>query len=632
MCGLFASVGLPVTPERIDTVAHRGPDGRGWREYVSPAGPVALGHRRLAIIDTSDAGLQPMADASGRYHLVFNGEIYNYIELREELRARGEVFVSESDSEVLLRCYMLWGADCLPRLRGMFAFLVWDDREKVLFAARDRYGIKPLYYAAQPGGIAFASEIKQLLDLPGGTRRINLARAHDFLAGGISDHTAETMFLSINQLRGGEACTITAREAKPGALSIKRWHRVTLPELGAIDEAAAAERFRDLLSDSVRLHLRADVPLGSCLSGGLDSSSIVCLMAAMLPEGAPGQHTVSACYADKAVDEKPFMDAVVAKTSVQAHFIFPRAEDLFSRASDITWHQDEPFGSTSIFAQWCVFEAARGAGLKVMLDGQGADEILAGYHSFFPVYLAELARSARLLTLAQTFVARRRMHGQGYAGQALRLAFSLAPDGIKALVRRTHRGEAQHGWLSSGALADLDRQPTALETAAASLGLAPPRDIASLCLVMAHASNMPMLLHWEDRNSMAHGIEARVPFLDPPLADFALALGNRHKLVGADTKRVLRRAMGDLLPREVSERRDKLGFATPEASWMRGPLRGLVEDGVERTLRVLPDLLDPAGTRRFASDMLDGRAPADFTLWRIVSLGLWAERFGVTLA
>lgn len=632
MCGLFASIGLPVTPDRIDTVAHRGPDGRGWQEYASPIGPVALGHRRLAIIDVSDAGLQPMSDASGRYHLVFNGEIYNYIELRDELRARGEVFVSESDSEVLLRCFMLWGADCLPRLRGMFAFLIWDDWEKVLFAARDRYGIKPLYYTALPGGVAFASEIKQLLDLPGGARRVNLARAHDFLAGGISDHTAETMFLGINQLRGGETCTVAARQAGPGALSIRRWHKVALPELGAIDEAAAAERFRDLLSDSVRLHLRADVPLGSCLSGGLDSSSIVCLMAAMLPPGAPGQHTVSACYADKAVDEKPFMDAVVAKTGVQAHFIFPKAEDLFARASDITWHQDEPFGSTSIFAQWCVFEAARAAGLKVMLDGQGADEILAGYHSFFPVYLAELARSARLHTLAQTFIARRQMHGQGYASQALRLAFSLAPDGIKALVRRTHRGQRQHGWLSSEVMAELDKQPTALETAAASLGLAPPRDIASLCLVMAHASNMPMLLHWEDRNSMAHGIEARVPFLDPPLADFALGLGNRHKLVGADTKRVLRRAMKDLLPREVSERRDKLGFATPESSWMRGPLRGPVEDGVERTLRVLPGMLDAGGTRRLASDMLEGRAPADFQLWRIVSLGLWAERFRVTLA
>lgn len=631
MCGIFGSIGLPVGPERIDIVAHRGPDGRGWQDYASPAGPVALGHRRLAIIDVSDAGLQPMADASGRYHLVFNGEIYNYIELRETLRAQGEVFVSESDSEVLLRCYMLWGPECLARLRGMFAFLIWDDRDKTLFAARDRYGIKPLYLTSLPSGVAFASEIKQLLDLPGGTRRVNLARAHDFLTNGISDHTSETFFTGIVQLRGGEYAVVATSGGRAPAPAIRRWHDIALPPVTAIDERAAAERFRDLLADSVRLHLRADVPVGSCLSGGLDSSSIVCLMAGMLPPNSPGLHTVSACYADKSVDEKPFMDAVVARTGAQAHFVFPQADEVFQRASDITWHQDEPFGSTSIFAQWCVFEAARAAGVKVMLDGQGADEILAGYHSFFPVYLAELARSFRLITLARTLQARRRLHGQAYGGQLARLAFSLAPDRARALIRNVHRGRVQHGWLSSEVMADVARQPTAMEAAATSLGLAPPRDIAALCLTMAHASNMPMLLHWEDRNSMAHGVEARVPFLDPPLVEFSLGLGNQHKLVGADTKRVLRRAMADLLPREVSERRDKLGFATPEAAWFRGPLRGLVSDGVERTLRVLPGLLDPAGTRRFASDMLEGRTPLDFTLWRIVSIGLWAERFEVSL-
>jgi asparagine synthase (glutamine-hydrolysing) len=179
MCGIFGSIGFEPDPQRIDIVAHRGPDGRGWEVFASPKGPVALGHRRLAIIDVSDAGLQPMGDASGRYRLVFNGEIYNYIELREEMRAKGEVFVSESDSEVLLRAYMLWGEDMLPRLRGMFAFLIWDDRDKKLFAARDRYGIKPLYIVTNPRGVAFGSEIKQLLGLPGVSGRMNVARVHD---------------------------------------------------------------------------------------------------------------------------------------------------------------------------------------------------------------------------------------------------------------------------------------------------------------------------------------------------------------------------------------------------------------------------------------------------------------------
>ncbi|MCR4523805.1 asparagine synthase (glutamine-hydrolyzing) [Bosea sp. 47.2.35] len=631
MCGLFGSIGFAPDMARIDLVSHRGPDGRGWREFASPGGPVALGHRRLAIIDVSDAGLQPMSERSGRYHLVFNGEIYNYIELRDEMRASGEIFETESDSEVLLRAYMLWGEGALKRLRGMFAFLIWDDRDKTLFAARDRYGIKPLYIAASGQGVAFASEIKQLLDLAGGTRRLNLARAYDFLADGMSDHTAETLFEGILQIRGGEYAIVAAHAAALGQPIVRRWHEVAMPPVVTMSEKDAAERFRELLRDSVRLHLRADVPVGSCLSGGLDSSSIVCLMARMLPADGLGLHTVSACYADKSVDEKPFMDAVIEATGAQAHFVFPRAEDVFQRVADITWHQDEPFGSSSIFAQWCVFETAKAACIKVMLDGQGADEILAGYHGLFPTYLAELARSMRLMQLARTMAERRSMHGQGVGRQAAGLIYSLAPDGMKRLVRGARHDHLQHGWLSTDTLASLEHRPSALETAAASLGLKAPGDIASICLVMAHSSNLPMLLHWEDRNSMAHGIEARVPFLDHPLVDFALGLGSQHKLVGADTKRVLRRAMADVLPPAVSARRDKLGFATPEAAWFRGPLRQLVEDGVERTLRTLPGLLDPAGTRRFASKMLSGAAPLDFSLWRIISLGIWAERFKVSL-
>lgn len=279
MCGLFGAVGLAVTPERIDIVAHRGPDGRGWQEYASPAGPVALGHRQLAIIDVSDAGLQPMASPCGRWQLVFNGEIYNYVELREELRARGEVFATESDSEVLLRACMRWGEDCLPRLRGMFAFLLWDDRDKTLFAARDRFGIKPLYVAQSPQGIAFGSEIKQLLGLPGVSGRMNLARVHDFLANGITDHTAETLFAGVTQLRGGECLTVQAGATLQ--MRLRRWYPVPLAEL-RMTEAEAADRFRALLEDAVRLHLRADVPVGSCLSGGLDSSAIVSLMAPLL--------------------------------------------------------------------------------------------------------------------------------------------------------------------------------------------------------------------------------------------------------------------------------------------------------------------------------------------------------------
>jgi asparagine synthase (glutamine-hydrolysing) len=630
MCGIFASIGFDPDPKRLDIVAHRGPDGRGWNVFDSPVGPVALGQRRLAIIDVSDGGKQPMSDAAGRFHLINNGEIYNYLELRAELEARGEVFTTSSDTEVLLRAFMIWGEAALERLRGMFAFVLWDAQDKVLFAARDRFGIKPLYVVATPRGVAFASEIKQLLGLEGAERRMNLARVHDFLAAGMSDHTDETMFRGVMQLRGGECLKIEAGRGRLDPV-ISRWYRIPDYSGASLDENQAGARFKELLLDAVRLHLRSDVAVGSCLSGGLDSSSIVCLVADLLDSrhGGPKLNTVSACYSEKAVDEKPFMDLVVGQATVTPHFVFPRAENVFQLASDIVWHQDEPFGSTSIFAQWCVFEEARRVGVKVMLDGQGADEQLAGYHPGYAYHLARLLMHGRLMAFAQTLRERSVVHGAPMLGEGLRALMPLLPDGLSAYVLRQRQILLGRNWLG----ADFTRtngRSGALRAATGRLGLPPVADLATLCLAMTFTSNLPMLLHWEDRSSMAHSIEARVPFLDHPLVEFSLALGNEHKMRGATTKSVLRHAMSGVLPDAIRDRRDKLGFATPEEIWFRGPLRGEVEDGIEASLRRYPDLFEAAATRSLARDMLDGRRPFDFKLWRIISLGLWGERFGVT--
>jgi asparagine synthase (glutamine-hydrolysing) len=632
MCGIYGSVRFAPDRGRIDIVAYRGPDGSGWREFDSPAGPVALGHRRLAIIDVSDAGLQPMHDPSRRYHLVFNGELYNYLELRDELRAKGEVFVTETDSEVLLRAYMCWGEDALDRFRGMFAFIIWDDRDKRLFAARDRYGIKPLYLMQSPQGVAFGSEIKQLLGLPGLSGRMNVARIHDFLSSGIADHTAETMFEGVSQLRGGECITVQCGKGGAIEAQVRRWYPATADEL-TLSEPAAAERFRDLLSDSVRLHLRSDVPVGSCLSGGLDSSSIVCLMSRLLGSGSGGDkvNTISACFEDKSVDEKVFMDAVVTHAHTQPHNIFPKPEDVFQKASDITWHQDEPFGSTSIFAQWCVFEEARRIGVKVMLDGQGADEQLAGYHGSFSYYLADLARRKAYAQLMRTIVERNRYHGVSIADQLGLYVLPALPSRLRGLLRHGHRAPVHHDWLGTPLIREHGNKTTAFQLASEQLGLPPVTDIRTLCLTLTYGSNLQLLLHWEDRNSMAHSIEARVPFLDHPLVEFNLALGNDHKMVGGDTKRVLRKGMKGILPETVRERRDKLGFSTPEQNWFRGPLRDLVTEGIEATLRRYPGIMNADATRALAREMLDGQRNLDFTLWRIVNLGIWGDRFRVGL-
>jgi asparagine synthase (glutamine-hydrolysing) len=635
MCGIWASIGFAPDPARIDVVKHRGPDGHGWRTFPTPLGPVALGHRRLAIIDVSDAGLQPMSDESGRWWLVFNGEIYNYVELRDELQQSGCRFRTQTDSEVLLAGYIRWGVGVLDRLIGMFAFAIWDDVDKRLFVARDRFGIKPVYYFASGEGLAFGSEIKQLRGLPSESGRMNLQRVYDFLSSGISDHTAETLYAGIRQLRAGECVAVDLGGWSPGAvLPIRRWYRVPGPGTIDISEREAGERFHALLAESVRIHLRSDVPVGSCLSGGLDSSSIVCLMAGLLDCNATGVrvHSVSACYGEKSVDEKPFIDAVVEHARCKAAYVFPRPEDALGLAERLTWYQDEPYGSTSIFAQWSVFEEAKRCGIKVMLDGQGADEQLAGYHGSFGYHYASLVRKLRFVALLRTLVERQRYHGLSVKQQMRLLVVPLLPPSLVRFLRAP-RGQGIVGsdWLSSEAFNCIDRSRGAFDVALDENGLGAVKDIGDLCVAMTQASNLAMLLHWEDRSSMAHGIEARVPFLDHRLVEFTIGLGAQHKIVGGDTKRVLRRGMAGILPKMVRERRDKLGFATPESEWFRGPLRSAIEAGVDETLCRYPGLLNGEATRQIAGDMLDGRRPVDFTLWRIVNLGVWAGACRVTL-
>ena len=633
MCGIWFSLGFTPDQKHIDVVAHRGPDGQGWRVFDTVCGPLALGHRRLSIIDLSDAATQPMSSADGRLWVTYNGEIYNYIELREELAAAGYRFLTTSDTEVLLAAYAHWGESALDHLVGMFAFVLWDNEAQTVFAARDRFAIKPLYLYASSQGVAFASEIKQLVALPGFSARLNMARAYDFLSAGIMDHTAETMFDSVGQLQGGECVRLDLRRWSPGEpLPVRRWYGIIEPGTLELDERSSSQRFGELLARSVQLHLRSDVPVGSCLSGGLDSSSIVCLIARELEavSGDAHVHCVSACYDVKAVDERPYMEMVVDSTKSIPHWCYPKVDEAFALAERITWHQDEPYGSTSIFAQWCVFEEARRAGLKVMLDGQGADEQLAGYHGCFPYYFADLIRQRRFVALLRAMAERHAWHGVSFWDQVQSFLMPLAPPWLARWLRRERQALVQHDWLNGDSLRPhLSR--SAFETARERIERPPIQNIGDLCVVLTQSSNLAMLLHWEDRNSMAHSIEARVPFLDHRLVEFALGLGGHHKIVGGDTKRVLRRAMSGILPARVRTRRDKLGFATPEEVWFRGQLREAVLGGVEDTLARYPGLLNERGVRAHVASMLDGGRPVDFSVWRIINLGIWGRKFAVSV-
>lgn len=630
MCGLYLSVGLEPDRSALMRAAHRGPDGVGWRVFDTPAGPLAMGHLRLAIIDPLPRSEQPMADDELRFWLTLNGEIYNYRELRTELALEGVQFHTSSDSEVALQAWRRWGPAALDRFLGMFALFVWDDQEKVLHAARDRFGIKPVYFAETARGIAFASEPKQLIGLEGVSHAMNIARIHNFLQSGISDHTAETMFAGMRQLRPGQLIRLKLDCWRPGsAVEPVTWWSPRADSLADISEDEAADRFRELFLDSVQLHLRSDVRLGSCLSGGLDSSSIVGAMAKLLGSGS-GIDTFSATFEEKEADERSFMRAANEFSGCTPHYINPTPARLLQDLEALVHQQDEPFGSTSIFAQWCVFAAAKEEGVRVMLDGQGADEQLAGYHGAFIYHLRALIRSGDWAGAARTVFERKTYNGVSVFEQIDPYLQSRLPFGIrKHLIPTTPPPEPP--WLTGPAAnAAAPPEGSAFAQAIAADGMQSVDTIGDLCRAMI-TTNLPMLLRYEDRNSMAHSVEARVPFVDHRLVEFSLGLEDRHKIVGGETKRILRRALGDLLPKSIRQRRDKLGFATPESAWFRGPLRETVSRMIDVTLDLYPQLFDAEATRRLRDEMLEGRRPFDFSLWRIANVGMWGGRFGVRL-
>lgn len=583
----------------------------------------AMGHRRLSIIDLSPTGHQPMCTADSRYWIVYNGEVYNHIELRQELEILGYCFHSHCDTEVILNAYRHWGGDCLHRFNGMFAFIIFDRIERKVFVARDRFGVKPLYYWISPSGfLAIASEIKQFTVLADWRAKLNGQRVYDFLNWGIFDHTRETLFAEVLQICGGEYAECGIENLKQG-LPVTRWYNLKSQEFqGSYEDAAIT--FRHLLCDSVRLRLRADVSVGSCLSGGLDSSSIVCIVNDILRAQSLNslQKTFSACALEKRFDEREFIDEVVKTTGVEAHYTYPSVDDLFDTVDAITWHQDEPFGSTSIYAQWHVFKLAAENGVKVMLDGQGADEQLAGYHVFFTPRLLGLFKSLHWLALWQEIQATKKLHGYGAIASLQSIAYYLIPEMLRQPARRilgkTHTAP---DWL------DLNRLGATPLNPLQDVLDVQMNAIANLSYAQLTATNLPMLLHWEDRNSMAHSVESRVPFLDYRLVEFVLGLPDEFKLSKGITKRVLRSGMKDILPERIRLRMDKMGFVTPEEVWVREHPEQF-RTALKSALDVSQGILNLSAMHKLER-IIAGEEPFSFLAWRLISFGRWIKIFKV---
>ena len=639
-----------------DSIRHRGPDDEGFAFFTSAGQRVwsyggrdtpgnvydadltytpmkefsgqqhedvllALGHRRLSIIDLSPAGHQPMCTVDGRYWIVYNGEIYNYLELREELVRAGYSFQSRSDTEVLLNAYAHWGVDALKRLIGMFAFAIYDRQDEALFLARDFFGIKPLYYTIWPHGFALASEIKALLALPHVSRTVNPQRVYEYLRLGFTDHGGETLIGEIQQLPAAHyLCLTLEKNAVPRPV---RYWDIDLTVKSNLSFEEAANTVRDMFLKNIALHLRSDVPVGAALSGGIDSSAIVLTMRTVQGDSLD-LRTFSFIADDPHTSEEKWVDMIGKKAGASVCKVRLTQEELLSDLDQLIYFQDEPFGGTSIYAQYRVMQLAKENGIKVLLDGQGADEMLGGYRPYLDARLASLLRQFLWLKAWRFLLSLRQYEDYGLKTILMRAGSFFLPPALRRQGLKLVGMDLIPPWLKERWFRD--REVT----------IAPSERIRNHDILRGELYRSLMqdkliaLLRHEDRNSMAFSIESRVPFLTPEFATFLSSLPEEYIIDPEGmSKSVFRRAMEGIVPREILARKDKIGFATPELFWLRH-LSPWIESTLASDAAKRLVFLDIDAFQKRYRDVMWGRKPFDLVIWRYINFIVWVKQCGIS--
>jgi len=620
MCGIAGLInfdGRPVAGAALErmgaSLQHRGPDDRG----NFALGPVGFAFRRLAILDLSRAAHQPMELHGGRYVMVYNGEIYNYIELRRELEQLGCTFRSSGDTEVLLQAYATWGRDCLARLNGMWAFLIYDRERRLVFGARDRFGVKPLYRHLNPHAVCLASEIKAIRasgEYHGG---IQWPVASRFLLQGRLEEDAQTFYEDVEQIPPGHAFEITLDGAW------KQWAYWSLDRVPPGDVHRPVDEFRDLFEDAVRLRMRSDVPVGVCLSGGLDSTSIICAMARSR-SALPAQETkplLAFCYMAAEYDESRYIGDTLAQTGAVLRQLQVTPRQLWDRLPDFLRFQDEPVHSMTAMIGYELMRLARANGVKVVLNGQGADESAAGYFSYFRDYWRTLVMDRCWTAVWREIGNHMTVHGGSRAAAA---ATALRQAGLWSLHRlpayrrlvgaRRLRRARLHPWFHRDLSATLDSD---------EFGGMDGR-LATTLRNSVQVTPLPIYLRVEDRNSMAHSVEARLPFMDYRLVSLLFRLGPEWKLRGPWNKYVLREAMGGRIPESVRSRVDKMGFPTPVGKWLAGELLEPVQDLLASRAARERGIYDLEAIRRDLLRHREGRVDVSRNLFDVAQFELWA--------
>lgn len=670
MCGISGYISKQdnLLPNSIifkisDLVNHRGPDDEGYiflnkdkkiitaggintpvevwkskteyqpvynnKELNDQSSLMAFGHKRLSILDLTSTGHQPMSYKNGRYWIIHNGEIYNFLEIRAELKVLGHQFTSRTDTETILAAYSEWGEDCLNRFVGMWSFVLYDKDKNELFISRDRYGIKPFYYYFSPyGDFYFASEIKQFTAIPEWQSKLNPSRAYDYLVYSFTDHTDETMFSRVFQLPGGSFYKASLDNIKPdatGRIPYKKWYFLKKdPFKGSFKEATNI--FRVLFERAVKEHLYADVPVGTALSGGIDSSSIVCeVNRILLSNGNEAlQKTFSSCSTDERFSEKKWMDIVINHTKVDAHFVFPSLNDALKTTSDILWHHDEPYQSQSAFLAYNVFRKANNNGVKVLLNGQGADEYLGGYGQFTIARYANMLRSLRVSAMLNDIGNFQKNNQISKFSILFSIIFHLLPPLLKRRLTSIKSS-------SDNVKSIIDSKKLNL-TPIHPFDIIPTgyRTVNEVSEHLTFFSTLPKYLHWEDRNSMAHSIEARVPLLDHRLVEFAYNLPDDFLEKDGVTKRVMREAMSGLIPDKIKNRKDKMGFTTPEELWVKKENPMFFRKKISEAINVTNGIIKPDALLYF-DNVINEKYNFDYTYWRIILFSEWLQKFKIVL-
>jgi asparagine synthase (glutamine-hydrolysing) len=644
MCGINGLVSVDFSIQKKieklnDLLQHRGPDDEGFvfinrangnfTQYCGKASigsaktqypdisalrqnefDLVLAHRRLSIIDLSEHGRGPMSSSDGRLWITYNGEIYNYIELREQLSTLGYVFQTSSDTEVILKAYEHWGTDCLNRFNGMWAFALWDSGKKILFMARDRFGIKPFYYMKTNELFAFSSEIKPLVSLMPGKLQVNSKKIPFYLIYGNRLNTKETYIDEIFSLEASHYAVLSGDE-----LTVKQYYDINSENEKTLSENELKDKITSLLTDSISLRFRSDVPVGTCLSGGFDSSSIVSLSAKLKPKGIS---TFSAVWNEKECDESRYIDIVNSKYGCTSYKVYPKVEDFEKVFNKLCYHQEIPTEGPGLYPQWYVMKKA-GENVKVLLDGQGGDEVFGGYFQM-GAYLRGIIKDRHILKILREsgsflgFLNKNGLHS--FAGWLFPRQYGyLTRSGLSGKFNIINK-QVLDGMRKSDMYFDIE-PPNKFNSYLSNLSYHFIRNIT-----------IPALLHYEDRSSMAHSIESRVPFLDYRLVELGVNLRASHLSHRGVTRPLYRKALKPFLPSEIVNRKDKLGFPTPFSKWTKEPLKDFVFETLYEQDNKLDEYIDMNTLKQNLKSHFDNGKDYSWEIWRLLSLKKFLDLFG----